>query len=143
MELNEYHCPNCTATLTVDPEKDEAVCEYCGSVFEINSREREAEQEGYAFEMGRMKARREMNTVNSGEPETVFIPKKNNLWLWIIGWILFFPIPLTVLIVRSQKINTPVKIALLVLLWGFVLYAGLTGDTDTQSAAVIQSCLTV
>ena len=31
--------------------------------------------------------------------------QKKNLWLWILGWLIFFPIPLTVLIVRSGKLG--------------------------------------
>lgn len=37
--------------------------------------------------------------------------------LWVIGWVCFFPIPLTVLIVKS-KMKTALKTILIVLLWG-------------------------
>ncbi|MBO4338386.1 MAG: hypothetical protein J5877_00500 [Clostridia bacterium] len=137
MKLVEYHCPNCTATLQVDTEKREAVCEYCGSKFNISDERYDAEQEGYDFEKGGMRAREEMRNENQfSSPSVYSAPKKRRTWLWVLGWIFFFPIPLTVLIVKS-KLNTPLKIVLIAILWGFVFYAGATGDEGTGSAANI------
>ena len=35
MELTEGKCPNCGATVHVDPSKDAAICEYCSSPFVV------------------------------------------------------------------------------------------------------------
>lgn len=37
----------------------------------------------------------------------------NKIWLWIIGWIFIFPVPLTILALRSNKINKDFKIGLI------------------------------
>ncbi len=141
MELVEYNCPNCTATLHIDAEKSEAVCEYCGSRFQIEDKKRDAEREGYAYELGRMKARRDISREQANNTQPVYYQsepsKKRMTWLWVLGWIFFFPIPLTVLIVRSSRISTPVKIVLLAVVWGFVFYAGITGNSDTGNTVHI------
>lgn len=58
-------------------------------------------------------------TNNSYQPKTI-----PHLGWWIAGWILFFPIPLTILIVRNQKLSKPMKIAILVALWAVILIIG-------------------
>ena len=137
MNLVEYHCPNCTATLQVDAEKHEAVCEYCGSKFEINDERYDAEREGYEFEKGRMRAREEMQRENAVYyPQGYDTEKKRRTWLWVIGWIFCFPIPLTVIIVKS-KLPTVAKVILLVLLWGFVIYYGAADESSGTAAQII------
>ena len=140
MNLVEYHCPNCNAALKLDPDGSDAVCEYCGSVFKINDEKRDAEQEGYDFEFGRMRAREEMNGY-SGQPYPTGYTqtKKNMTWLWVLGWIFCFPIPLTVIIVRSKKLHPIVKAVLLLILWGFIILAGLSEETDNTGSQSTQT----
>ncbi len=45
--------------------------------------------------------------------------RKVKKWVWVIGWIFCFPIPLTAIIVRSSRINKLVKGTLLTFLWFF------------------------
>lgn len=65
--------------------------------------------------------------------KTLISSKKSNTWLWIIGWIFCFPIPLTVLIWKS-KWKQSVKITVTVLLWLFVLIVGATNDTSDKTS---------
>ena len=60
--------------------------------------------------------------------------KKRHTALWVLGWIFFFPIPLTVLIVRSKKLPVWAKALLLVLLWGFVIYSQVTYNTEETAS---------
>lgn len=61
---------------------------------------------------------------------------KSNKWIWIIGWILIFPLPLTILIVRSG-INKKVKIGVVAAAWiAYAVFVGTApknknGDNDT------------
>ena len=50
---------------------------------------------------------------------------KKNLFLWVCGWLFFFPIPLSVMICRSQKLKKPAKIAFMILLWLSVFFFSL------------------
>ncbi len=49
--------------------------------------------------------------------------KKRRTWLWVLGWIFLFPVPVTVLCVRSKTLPKWAKIAICVAAW--VVYLGL------------------
>ena len=99
-------CKNCGNQI----EDDALVCPYCGCVSK-NKHE-------------------ENNTLSD---QLAPVKKKRKTWLWILGWIIFFPVPLTVLIYRSEKLKKNVKIALIAVLWLFVIFSVLTNDsTDSD-----------
>ena len=88
-----------------------------------------AEETGYQFEKGRQRAQAEATRVqqqtfnmNFGKP-----PKKRKTWLWVLGWIFIFPVPLTILMLRNQKLSKPVKIGIIVAAWIVYLIIGLVG----------------
>ena len=70
-------CRNCNKFI----EDDALVCPYCGCVSRNNNIVRR-------------------DNTNENRPR-----KKSRIWLWILGWMCFFPIPLTVLVARSKKLN--------------------------------------
>ena len=72
-------CRNCKKFI----DNDALVCQYCGCV------------------------NRNDNSVTRGniERNTQAPRKKSKLWLWGLGWMCFFPIPLTILVARSKKLN--------------------------------------
>lgn len=53
--------------------------------------------------------------------ETKKKKRKVKKWVWVVGWILCFPIPLTAIIVRSTRMNKIVKGILIAFLWFFVV----------------------
>lgn len=50
-------------------------------------------------------------------------PKKRKTWLWVLGWIFIYPVPLTVLLVRSKRMHIALKLAILIAAW--LLYIAL------------------
>lgn len=58
--------------------------------------------------------------------------KKTSVWKIVLG-ILFFPIALTIIIVNNKKINPIMKIALIVILWVFVLVVGTSNSEKSIS----------
>ena len=48
--------------------------------------------------------------------ETRSAPKKNRIWLWIVGWIFVYPVPVTLLLRRS-RLRSFGKTALIILAW--------------------------
>ena len=60
--------------------------------------------------------------MKSGKP-----PKKRRTWLWVLGWIFIFPVPLTILMLKNQKLSKPVKIGIIVAAWIVYLIIGLAG----------------
>ena len=102
MKLVEMKCKNCGANLKINPDSKDFTCNYCHSTFKLDDEVQHIQydnmiESGYEFEKGRIKAQKEaIETAINQENEK--LKKKKNLKWWIIGWIFFFPIPLTILI---------------------------------------------
>jgi len=58
--------------------------------------------------------------------------KKKHTWLWILGWIYIFPVPLTILMLRNQKLNKWVRIGIIAAGWLVYLMIGLSGFTSAD-----------
>lgn len=136
MKLISMTCPNCGASLQVDADKKKLTCNYCGNNLFIDDEVQHvqydnAEDAGYQFERGRQRAQAELSRSNNVEPLNSTQTKKTNYtWLWVVGWILFFPIPLTVLIVRSKTLSTKAKIIILSVIWAVILLIGIIGNIN-------------
>ena len=134
MRIVSMVCPNCGASLQVDADQKNLTCSYCGNGLYVDDEVKHvqydnAEETGYQFEKGRQRAQAEATRVqqqtfnmNFGKP-----PKKRKTWLWVLGWIFIFPVPLTILMLRNQKLSKPVKIGIIVAAWIVYLIIGLAG----------------
>ena len=134
MKIVSMICPNCGASLQVDADQKNPTCSYCGNGLYVDDEVKHvqydnAEETGYQFEKGRQRAQAEATRVqqqtfnmNFGKP-----PKKRKTWLWVLGWIFIFPVPLTILMLRNQKLSKPVKIGIIVAAWIVYLIIGLAG----------------
>ena len=134
MKIVSMVCPNCGASLQVDADQKNLTCSYCGNGLYVDDEVKHvqydnAEETGYQFEKGRQRAQAEATRVqqqtfnmNFGKP-----PKKRKTWLWVLGWIFIFPVPLTILMLRNQKLSKPVKIGIIVAAWLVYLIIGLVG----------------
>lgn len=134
MKIVSMVCPNCGASLQVDADQKNLTCSYCGNGLYVDDEVKHvqydnAEEAGYQFEKGRQRAQAEATRVqqqtfnmNFGKP-----PKKRKTWLWVLGWIFIFPVPLTILMLRNQKLSKPVKIGIIVAAWIVYLIIGLAG----------------
>lgn len=136
MKIIDMTCPHCGANLKIDGEKTVAYCEHCGAKLVIDDevqhvRYDNAEQAGYEFEKGRQRAKAEAGTTYNQQIRYVHQVqqpvKKNNTLLWVLGWLLFFPAPVMVLIWREKnKWNIKVKLAVTVLFWIIFFAIGLS-----------------
>lgn len=129
MKLLDLNCPKCGAQLKIDDKITKGFCEHCGTVVLIDDEAQHiqydnAEEAGYNFEKGRQRARAEAQGISSqtsfGMEKKQPPKKKRRTWLWVLGWIFIFPVPLTVLIGRS-KLKKPMKVILIVALWAIIL----------------------
>ncbi|MBR1508397.1 MAG: zinc ribbon domain-containing protein [Eubacterium sp.] len=69
-------------------------------------------------------------------------PKKRKTWLWVLGWIFCFPIPLSILIWRIKVLKPWFKVVLIALLWIIVLLIGRfrgNNDSTTNRSTSIQT----
>ena len=101
-------CKNCKKTI----EDEALVCPYCGCV--VKKVNRKKDRSSNALSTKGVLA-------ESGQVEKKKPKKKRKTWLWVLGWIFVFPVPLTILLLRSQKVNKIVKIIVLVIAWLFYL----------------------
>ena len=156
MKIVSMVCPNCGASLQVDADQKNLTCSYCGNGLYVDDEVKHvqydnAEETGYQFEKGRQRAQAEATRVqqqtfnmNFGKP-----PKKRKTWLWVLGWIFIFPVPLTILMLRNQKLSKPVKIGIIVAAWIVYLIIGLVGggsgdnkdssNANTETTTIEQS----
>ncbi|MDO4408838.1 MAG: hypothetical protein Q4C16_07840 [Eubacteriales bacterium] len=150
MRLVNMTCPNCGAQLQVDVDRKQAYCEHCGTKLFMQDDVHHivydnAEDAGYKFEKGRQRAQEERERRNrqgrSIPPPPQPLPppppkKKSRLWLWILGWIIIFPVPLTILLLRSRRWSPRVRYGIIALAW--VVYLGLAmsgNNKDTDNGA--------
>ncbi len=132
-------CPHCGANLKLNPTEQKAVCEYCGTTLFLDENTTRieyvnAEQAGYNFEKGRLRAQSEQPQAPIAQ-QVIYQPvrqkpKKRHTFWWIMGWIFIFPIPATILITRNKKMNWIVKAILLIVVWGLYLAIGMAGNSN-------------
>lgn len=138
MKLVDIRCPHCGATVKIDPTNKNATCEYCGSVLLVADEPQHiqydnAEEAGYKFEKGRQRAQAEArrNMTRANVQTYRQLPrKKRKTWLWILGWICIFPLPLTVLLLRKKDMRPALKYGIIAASWIIYLLIGLFGGTD-------------
>lgn len=67
----------------------------------------------------------------------------NNMVLWVLGWLFFFPAPVMVLVWRKKNTwDLKVKIAVTVLFWLILIVLCMTGDTDKKSSEEVTEAST-
>ncbi len=159
MKLVERNCPHCGARLEIDEDKKKAFCMYCGAELTIDSEKpatpyNNAEAAGYEFEKGRQRAREEMRGAQraeaqwdagqqaasanpyAGQSATYGKPKKHLFW-WVVGWIFIFPIPLTIVTVRS-KLPKWAKALIIVAAWAVYLGFSLANNNNDEGTAILR-----
>lgn len=140
MKLVDMTCPHCNAHLKVDTENGKAVCEHCGATILMDDEVKRvqyenAEDAGYQFEKGRQRAMREANRLNYAENAVNAVnsqsvqpqPKKRRTWLWVLGWIFIFPVPLTILMLRKKDMKPVLKYGIIAAAWIVYLLIAFSG----------------
>ena len=152
MKIVSMVCPNCGASLHVDADQKSLTCNYCGNNLYVDDEVKHvqydnAEEAGYQFEKGRQRAKaeafgahRQTTRMNPGQP-----PKKRKTWLWVLGWICIFPVPLTILMIRNQKLSKPVKIGIIAVAWIVYLLIGSSGrgSEDNKGTSNVNTGTTI
>lgn len=61
--------------------------------------------------------------------------KKRKTWLWVLGWIFIFPVPLTIIMLRKKDMKPILKYVIIAVAWLLYIIIGFsgTGDTDVTS----------
>ncbi len=158
MKIIDMTCPHCGAYLKIDSEKTQAYCEHCGAKLAIDDEVQHiqydnAEEAGYKFEKGRQRAQEEARksatqqySYNTYNPTPQNNKPKRKTWLWVLGWIFFFPAPIMVLIWRKKNTwDIKVKIAVTVAFWVvfFAIGAANNDSNNTETSPTDSSTIEV
>ena len=63
------------------------------------------------------------NTVQPVQP----VKPKRKTWLWVLGWIFIFPLPLTLILVKKQNIKKGLKLGIIIAAWVFYAMFAIIG----------------
>ena len=53
-------------------------------------------------------------------------------WLWVLGWICIFPLPLTILLLRKKDMKPAIKYGIIAVAWVLFFVIGATGNSETD-----------
>ena len=125
-------CPGCGARLEVDMDRKMAFCSYCGAALLVDDEIQKvqldgAEKAGYEFEKGRQRAQAEAAQASFPSRQAFYQPasqptfqpqvppqpqqapqeppKRRKTWLWVLGWICIFPVPLTIIMLNKEDMS--------------------------------------
>ena len=61
------------------------------------------------------------------------VPKKRKTWLWVLGWLCIFPLPLTILLLRKKEMKAFVKYGIIAVAWLIYLMIAIAGTSGLDS----------
>lgn len=159
-------CQNCGAE--IDPRS--TTCSYCGSSisYEMRREQEQVNKQGcpkcgssnISFsreKQGDYKGKKGTTVVRSTVGvckdcgytwyvEGSSTPKKAPVWLWVLGWVFIFPLPLTILLLRKKDMNPKLKYGIIAAAWVIYLIIGIAGgngrnkDSNTgNSQSVVET----
>ncbi len=132
-------CPNCGVKAGTKPK----VCPRCGKEYFSHACPDCGYTAGKAEETYVFIPAQAEPVSQKTAPQPVVVPyekpKSNKTWLWVLGWIFVFPVPLTILMLKNKKLPKALRIAIIALGWIvyllFALLGALTDDTTTNHSA--------
>lgn len=107
-------CPNCGA------ETQNKICNYCGSEMPQEKSTINITNNYYSNNSQRYS---EENNTHSGK----------NTWLWVLGWICIFPVPLTILMLRKKDMNPTIKYGVIAAAWILCFIIGMSDDSQNDN----------
>lgn len=143
---NTKFCEFCGSQITADMQKEQEQlnkngCPKCGSTNIKFAREKQGEAKG--------KNGTQIFRVTTGicndcgyTWQTQDAPKKKKTWLWVLGWIFIFPVPLTIILLRKKDMNNILKYGIIAVAWIVYLAIGFSGSGnsgDTTNTATAPS----
>lgn len=121
LKSNSTYCEFCNSQISGEMKKEQeqmnkAGCPKCGSSNIQFSRETQGEVKG--------KKRSEIVRATVGVCndcgytwKTAKEEKKGNIWLWVLGWVFIFPLPLTILLLRRKNMKNSLKYGIIAVAW--------------------------
>lgn len=129
----KYKCPNCS---TVYEEGN--YCPTCG--IKAGAKQKQCPNCGTSYysvacpDCGYTKSGNNNTTIAFISTSSKSSRKKDsNTWLWVLGWLFMFPVPLTILMVRNQSLDKRIRIGVIAVAWVIYLIIGLVGGSGNNA----------
>lgn len=74
------------------------------------------------------------NSARSGNMNNSQRPKKRKIWLWVLGWLIIFPLPLTILLLRKKGMKAPIKYSIIAVAWIVYLIIAISGGSGSRTS---------
>lgn len=143
MKLVSMVCPQCGGTLEAPENTKQMQCPFCNTTVMLDDEVQHiqfdnSKQAGYDFEKGRIEAQQDHAAQQAQYNQEVIRAqqetnrKRKNLIWWILGWIFIFPVPLSILIVKSNKLKPALKVVLVSVLWVALVLFGVFANINQQ-----------
>lgn len=143
MRLVSMVCPQCGGTLEVPENTKQAQCPFCNTTVMIDDEVKHVQfdnskQAGYDFEKGRIAAQQDHVAQQVAYNQAAIRVqqeaerKRKNLKWWVLGWIFIFPVPLSILIIKSNKLKPALKVVLVSMLWVALALFGVFANLNQQ-----------
>ena len=154
-------CPNCGAEIGAAK-----VCEFCGSQvpYEMQKQQEVMNKKGcprcgstnitFTREnQGEIKGKSGKRIVHqtvgfckdcgaTWYPSNVGAPvNKRKTWLWVLGWLLIFPVPLTILMLRKKEMKPALRYGIIAAAWIVYLIIGLSGRSSNNNAPTTEKAV--
>lgn len=138
MAQSSLKCSQCNGDMTFDSNRKVFICKYCGNVESVDESDdvqiQRIKSQAYKdVEMARQQTELQKEQMYYDEER-----KKENLVWWVLGWICFFPVPLTILIWRNKEMDKKTKGILTAAVWiGVLIVTALFGESPSVFVAPI------
>lgn len=67
------------------------------------------------------------------DPNVTTKQSGNKTWLWVLGWICIFPLPLTILLLRKKNMKPVVKYCIIAIAWLLFLVVGMSVNSENDA----------
>lgn len=137
-------CECCGTPITMEMQRqreqlNKKGCPSCGSTNISFSREKQGEvrgKNGTAVVRSTVGVCKDCGYTWTTNVNTNGSRKKKNTWLWVLGWICIFPLPLTLILLRKKDMKPALKYGIIAAAWIVYLLIGLCGNSDTETKSV-------
>ncbi len=116
-------CPFCGAETKND------VCEFCGSDIP-----KEKSQATLNITNNYYSSEQSNDNVSQVSNKNSNKKKKTPIWLWVLGWICIFPLPLTILLLRKKEMKPAIKYGIIVIAWIIYILIGFSGTSSDNNS---------
>ena len=131
-------CSQCNGDMTFDSNRKVFICKYCGNVESVDESDDVQIQRIKSQAYKDVEMARQQTELQRGQMYYDEERKKKNLVWWVLGWICFFPVPLTILIWRNKEMDKKTKGILTAAVWiGVLIVTALFGESPSVFVAPI------